>query len=519
MAASSIDLTALTEEQQLALQQFTAVTDQDLEAAVPLLRRCQWNTQIAITRFFDGDADTIDPAAEAARAPPPTDTRRTETLMDSIPRRSSLSPGRIAGIEPAPRIVPTPESQMTQPMPFPFSILLLPFNITYAIFQRVLGTVGYLFPIIPRLLARLWSGRVSQPSRDAGRRPLSPKDTAARFIREFEEEYGVTHGTLPFFEGGYAQAFDIVKRDLQYLLVVLLSPEHDDNSLFVRETLLAPELVTWVKNPSNNVILWAGTMQDAEAYQVSAALNVTRLPYTALIVHTPSVSSTAMSKVATSSGPIAAQDLVAKLQTAMQNQSQDLDRVRRQRQDQQATRNLRQEQESAYERSLAQDREKARRRKEEEAAKANAEKEERERAERKANEARQLAQWRRWRAQSIPTEPGSEAQDAVRISVRMPSGERVIRKFRAEAELEELYAFVECYDFVGEVLEKDAHEPTAYDHTYKFRLVSPMPREFYDLDKGGSIRDRIGRSGNLIVEKIVGAEDEDEDDDDDNEEE
>lgn len=518
MADSGIDLSTLTEDQQLALQQFTSVTDQNLETAVPLLRRCEWNPQIAITRFFDGDADTVDPAAEAARAPPPAqNSRRTETLMDGIPSRST-SRTRSAGLEPAPRVVPTPESQLTQSLPFPFSILALPFSLTYSVFQRALGVVGYLFPFLPRLLARFWSGRASQPSRDARRRPLGPRDTAARFMREFEEEYGVTHGTLPFHEGGYAQAFDVAKRDLKYLLVVLLSPEHDDTALFVRETLLSSEFTSFVNNPSNNIVLWAGTVQDAEAYQVSTALNVTRFPYVSMIVHTPSVSSTAMSKIATATGPVAAPDLLSKMQTAMQTHNTELERVRSQRREQQATRNLRQEQESAYERSLAQDREKARRRKEEEAAKEKAEREEREKAERKADEARKLAQWRRWRAQSIPAEPGAEDKDAVRMSLRLQNGERVIRKFRPDADLEELYAFVECYHELEELSEKDTEEPTGYDHTYKFRLVSPMPREVYDLEKGGSIRERIGRSGNLIVEKLV-SEDDEEDEDEDEEDE
>lgn len=43
---SDLDLSRLTDEQQLALQQFTSVTDQDLNAALPLLRKCQWNVQV-----------------------------------------------------------------------------------------------------------------------------------------------------------------------------------------------------------------------------------------------------------------------------------------------------------------------------------------------------------------------------------------------------------------------------------------------------------------------------------------
>lgn len=409
---------------------------------------------------------------------------------------------------------------MTQSMPFPFNILLLPFNITYTIFQRIFGTIGYLFPFLPRLLNRFYSGRALQPSRDTGRRPLNPTDTSARFMREFEEEYGVTHGTLPFHEGGYAQAFDIAKRDLKHLLVILLSPEHDDTAPFVRDTLLSPDLVEYIKNPTNNILLWAGTVQDAEAYQVANALNVTRFPFATLIAHTPSVSSTAMSKIATSAGPVTAQDLISKFDAAIASHKEELDRLRAQRQEQQASRSLRQEQESAYERSLAQDREKARRRKEEEAAREKAEREERERGERKADLARKLAQWRRWRVQSVPGEPGTDLADAVRMSIRLPSGERVIRKFRAEADLEELYAFVECYDLVKEDAavedEKETVEPEGYEHVYKFQLVSPMPREVYDLEKGGSLKERIGRSGNLIVEKIVG-EDDDTDESDDEE--
>ncbi|KAK6416822.1 UBX domain-containing protein 10, partial [Oleoguttula sp. CCFEE 5521] len=514
MASTDVDISTLTEVQQLALQQVTSVTDQDLASAIPLLQKCQWNAQIAITRFFDGDADVVDPVAEAARAPPPPSTaRRQETLLDSIPARSLQRGGRReAGLEPAPRIVPTPESQLTQPLPFPLSILVLPFSLTYTIFQRIFGAVGWAFPFLPRLLSRLFSGATSRPSRDTGRRPLSPRDTAARFMREFEEEYGVTHGTLPFHEGGYAQAFDVAKRDLKYLLVVLISPEHDDNASFVRETLLAPEFVEFVSKAENNIILWAGTVQDSEAFQVANALNATRFPYLSLIVHTPNVSSSAMSKVATSAGPVTAQELIAKLQAAMATRQEELGRIRAQRQEQQATTNLRREQESAYERSLAVDREKARKRKEEEAVREKSERETREREEQKANYARNLAQWRRWRAQSIAPEPGPDVKDTVRISIRLASGERVIRKFAADSGIEELYAFVECHDLLEEVNEKESPKPEGYEHVYSFLLVSPMPREVYNLEKGGTLKERIGRSGNLIVEKVVGEEDGDEED-------
>jgi FAS-associated factor 2 len=123
--------------------------------------------------------------------------------------------------------------------------------------------------------------------------------------------------------------------------------------------------------------------------------------------------------------------------------------------------------------------------------------------------AQNLEQWRKWRAASIPSEPSPDSKDIVRIAVKLPSEERVVRKFTADAHIEELYAFVECYDLLNaDVSSEKVQEPAGFEHEYKFQLVSPMPREVYDLKAGGTIKERIGRSGNLIVEKTdVGDED------------
>jgi FAS-associated factor 2 len=106
-------------------------------------------------------------------------------------------------------------------------------------------------------------------------------------------------------------------------------------------------------------------------------------------------------------------------------------------------------------------------------------------------------------------EPDAEVKDAVRISLRMPEGERVIRKFAPDASLEELYAFVECYDTLhsGEEIPEDIEEPVDWTHEFNFRLVSPMPRQVYDIGSGGTIKEKVGRSGNLIVEQILPDED------------
>ncbi|KAG9198202.1 hypothetical protein G6514_010418 [Epicoccum nigrum] len=520
MADEAVDLSSLSADQQLALQQFTAVTAQDVKEAIPLLHRCQWNVQIAIARFFDGEP-VEDPVAAAAAQQPPPDTRRTENLMNGAAPRSSTSSTRRARVEPAPRVVPQPESQVDTRAPLVFSLLWAPVGLLYSLLARTLRFVGYLLPFLPRAWGRLTASNIrngpSTARRSGGRRPLGPRDTAARFIREFAEEYG--ENNLPFHEGGYASAFDLAKKELKFLLVVLLAPEHDLTPPFCSSTLLDPSVVSFLRDPANNTLLWAGSVADAEPYAVAAALNCTKHPFSALVVHTPSAGAGAMGIAARLAGPLSPAQYLAKLRAAMAAHSEALARVRAQRAEQNASRSIRSQQDSAYERSLAVDRERKR--------KAEEEKRELERRDKAALEAKaaaerhaaNLARWRRRRAHRVKPEPAADApaKDVVRISLRLPSAERVVRRFHAADGIEEVYAYVECYDILsspdgmGQGIEADVDDvDDDFAHAYAFRLVSPMPREVFDVKDGGTVGERIGRSGNLIVEP-VGEDDESDD--------
>lgn len=48
MAEAEVDLGQLSSSQQEALQQYTAVTAQELNEAIPLLQRSQWNVQVGV---------------------------------------------------------------------------------------------------------------------------------------------------------------------------------------------------------------------------------------------------------------------------------------------------------------------------------------------------------------------------------------------------------------------------------------------------------------------------------------
>ncbi|KAI1187808.1 UBX domain-containing protein [Nemania serpens] len=512
---AGIDISRLSAEQQAALEQYTQVTAQDAKDAVALLERSQWNVQIAIAKFFDGEGP--DPVAEAVAA----QAQRHENLQESL-EASSGTYGRPRPRErpdPAPRIVP--QATTTRRTPFLLAIIFAPFNFGYRAVSALFRTFMYIFAFLPpSIRPRALTTSMTTGFRGSkGRRMLMPPDTAARFRREFEEEYG--SNALPFHDGGFAQALDLAKRDLKFLFIVLISPEHDDTESFTRETLLAPEVVSFINDPANNIILWGGNVLDSEAYQVATEYNCTKFPFSCLVCLTPKEGSTRMSIVKRLAGPLPPATYLAEIQTAINKYAPDLAGVRAERTAQQVARNLRTEQDDAYERSLARDRERARQRKEAEAAAAATEKKAQEEAAAAERRERQRQQWRRWRATTIAPEP--DAKDVVRLALMMPVVGRVVRRFAADTTVEELYAFVECYDILttnpelngedaanrdadadgevdGDSIDLPAEKPDGYVHEYAFRIASPIPRVVYAPDETATLRDRIGRSGNLIVE-------------------
>ena len=333
---------------------------------------------------------------------------------------------------------------------------------------------------------------------------LSPYDTAVRFQRDFTEAYG--EHPLPMMECGYARAYDKAKADFEFLLVVPLSPEHADTDTFVQNVLLSPTTVEYLTNTDNHVLLWAGSVADSETYQVASSLNIFVFPSAALIANTGTTSSPSMSVVARIPRPSSAEDLVNTIQAAAAEHADTLTQSRSSRAEHRATQELRNEQNSAYERSLAADREKMRARRvveEEKKQQAVAEETARNQSERHA---RDVAAWKEWRASTLTPEPAQGAKESVRTNIRLLDGEKVTRRFAGDAPLDDVYAYVECHDEVqrrsNELSEKTPEKPSDFHHRYGFQMVSPMPREVHDLGRGGTVGSRLGRSANLIAERI-----------------
>lgn len=525
---ADFDLASLSAGQQEALQQYTALTNQEPKDAVPLLERSQWNVQIAITKFFDGEGP--DPVAEAqaqqqqqAQADVPRPAGRHENLQESFYAPIGRPPRRDR-TEPAPRIVPRPST--TYPVPWLFSLIFAPFQLGWKLFANLFRPIYYILSFLPQSLRpRAVSNSITRGLRNTnGRKMLLPRDSAARFRREFEEEYGPSGAggpALPWFEGGFAQAQDLAKKELKFLLVVLMSPEHDDTAPFARDVLLNPDVAAFLSDPAANIVLWGGNVLDSEAYIVSQEYNCTKFPFSVLISLTPKEGSTRMGIIKRLAGATTPATYLSGLRSAMDKYTPDLEGLRAERVANETSRSLRTEQDSAYERSLARDRERARQKREAAAAAAEAEQRERERAERAAEQDRKRQLWRRWRATTIAPEPPAAEADVVRLALKMPEATgagRVIRRFAGHTTVEELYAFVDCYGVLqaragggedeSELDDKGA--PEGYEHAYGFRLASLLPREVFEPTRDKTLRETIGKSGNLIVEDVFDAEDEEE---------
>src|ERR1700761_9331800 len=149
------DISQLTSSQQESLQTYTAVTDQDPIAAIPLLQRCEWNVQIAIARFFDGEPAT-DPLADAQAQIPTASTRQTANLQYENLLAATQPSRRTSRVNPEDIVNRIDTSATTAEQTYRpsalFSIIFAPVNILYRVFSTVLSPFGFLVPTFLSLL-------------------------------------------------------------------------------------------------------------------------------------------------------------------------------------------------------------------------------------------------------------------------------------------------------------------------------------------------------------------------------
>lgn len=504
---------ALTEQEGETLQLFKDITNwsQSEQAAISLLQSCDWNVETAVLLHFEGvDAMPV-PQSQPARSAANTASRSPVSMfneLNDVDEESIVAP---SGVAAEPTVYP-----VTSVPSFIRTFLLAPLNFGYKVFNTIFYMISYVFPFMPRLTGYYPANRNARLAEGA----IDAKSTAIRYIRWFEETYHVTltppesesssssseksKKSIPFFEGGYSEALDRAKKDLKYLIVYLQSDEHENTDKFNRDVLLNPMISNLLNR--DDVIFWAGSVKESEAYLVSSGLEVTKFPFVGVIApspRTPSSNTVIMTVILKiqGCGSLSAEQFLSIVEEKLEAHAPKIMALVFDKQERESSRQILQEQNSAYERSLAQDRERERQKRELASRKA------REEEELKAKE-ELISQWKRWKAATVKAKlekAEKTTERTARISIRLLNSERVIKKFNADDTIEDIYAYVECHDLIegGTDLSDAIVEQPAYVHKYdKFQLVSPMPRKVM-TDLAEVIKDEpcLWPNGNLLVQE------------------
>ncbi|KAJ1339678.1 hypothetical protein BSLG_005711 [Batrachochytrium salamandrivorans] len=275
---------------------------------------------------------------------------------------------------------------------------------------------------------------------------------SVRFKEDFESQYGSKHP--PFL-------LELTPSEIRYALVILQSDEHDDTDKFSRETISSDTFISFVSE--KNLLVWGGNIHDAEAFKVSAVLNATSYPFMALIT----LQGSRMAVAHRFEGLMSTGRIISKLRRLIDRFDPLLAGARADRASHAAARSIRQQQDDAYQASLLADQEKARKAKEEEeqAKKALLEQEQQRIAGLTKLERRK--QLKIELAANMPVEPDVGEPNTTRLSIRLPSGERVIRRFKADDTIQILWNFIETHDLKPLDLETE------------FSIVCPFPRRVY----------------------------------------
>ncbi|WFC96158.1 UBX domain-containing protein 10 [Malassezia brasiliensis] len=439
----------------------------------------------------------------------------TASSIDSPTRGAPTPPAQTPAEAPAPtspgRAVTHESVWDTRWLAQLWRVVSLPFSLLGTILLVCLRALG-----IVRPLPRGASGRFG-PSRFAE----DPRASARSWIAELERD---THGTLeadgvrtllpPFFAGSYAEALVHAKEHIHILVVVLTSAAHADNDYFRTRVLTDPQLVDTLRG--TDMTVWGGDVRAREAHQVASLLRATTYPFVAFVALQPRRSRSRGAVVAhpavlsrlegSPHTTLSAASICAHIhEVLLPRTAAYLGQLRGERDHRERERQLKAEQDRAYAEASARDQDRVLARRAEAAQRAEAERARVAAAVAQAAQAAQQAQWRRWaRTALVPAEPPAGAE-AVRLSVHLPSGRNLQRRFASDAPLEAVYAYVDTADSEGDAAPAP---PDGYVHTYAFQLVQTYPRHTLDtahLATPLKALPHLGKSANLVVETSADA--------------
>ncbi|XP_039250601.1 FAS-associated factor 2-like [Styela clava] len=406
----------LNQELTEKLIHFQEITNiDDLNRCKTILRQHDWNVESAVQSTF----------LEAGMS-----NSQQSNLPPSISANSGLRRRNVATISPPLPLRTNSHTtlyearglQLRQPQgifEWGYYVLSMPFRFTWSTLFGIVRFFMRLF--LPDTRARL----------------TDPLGDVTSFITEYEELYGERHPV--FFQGSYADAQNECRRQMQFLLVYLHGPDHQDTPDFCNNTLANDDVIQLVQR---NFVFWSCSVNKPEGYRVSRAMRENTYPFLAIICQYQGK----MTVVGRLEGPLTSQELMEQASAIIERFEPTMIAARAERAERDMTQQIRSEQDAAYEQSLQQDKEKEKKKLEEEESKKKKEQELLDKEKMKEEAENRYLQRKQECKKALSTEPDPSHSEAVKLLIKLPDGSRLTRVFLSSQPVKAIHDFVFSQD-------------------------------------------------------------------------
>ena len=359
--------------------------------------------------------------------------------------------------------------------------------------------------VVARLLESILPTQVLAAVTGGG---VSVADSQAQFVAQFTAEYPRAPTLV---NGSYVHAARAAKAQRKLLLIYIHSFNEAQSQHFVRQTLCDEAAVNFI---NENFIFFASSLAQTDTYRLTHALNMTALPFLALLAP----HSTQLALLYRSNGrSLDTDSLIAHLMQAMDTHSNMLAETQRRQRQTTDTRSIIDEQNREYQEALEKDRqqkiqreelmrieaEEKRRREEEEQkliqAAAEAE-------DRQLRRVELLQSERQRKLASLPAEPAPAATVAV-VGVRLSAGKKIQRRFELSETLNVVFDWIDGNeDDNGPdakwVQRTGQTDDASGDRRGALQVVSNFPRQIHRDGQKSLSQLGLGKQILLIVEVL-----------------
>lgn len=438
-------LEGLSQEQKDALALFREVTAgaRDLQATKQLLESCHWSVEQAVQLHL-AHSDENDEAARRAAQSSAASNLAAPLLAEGPRPRAN---GAAARAPPAPA---APEAPLSS-------------SFVDWIVRGIRRVAVSFFNVLCTFLfgpgGQLGGGHSS----------------GAAFRGALTNAYGSQLELPDFYEGGFSQALQTAQRELKLLVIYL----HSENARHTRgfcTEVLSNDFVRAILD--ENFVLWAGDVARMESHRVAMMVHARQYPcFCVLLPASPDE----VRVVGALHGEMQVDGVVALLTSCLEEMESHRTEIVARREQVVEDRHLRQDQDREYQEALEMDRKREEKKRMEEEQQREAQRivEEGRRKEEellaRQESVRQDAIERR-RVQAATLEP--ESPDATaRMSLRLPAGQRLQRKFRLDQTLADVYAWAECVAFLPENEDRGLEVPPRFMLKTSFPSKDLVERE------------------------------------------